>query len=146
LDMESVWHAMRKADPQDLTDDTGDTGDTGAAGAAGGLPSDPIEDFLHRRWLATVPEQLIATGSQLISEPDRVAELAALGLPKLVASGATDYAWPIPWLDEMAVHLGARREIIAGTQHSPNAERPEATAALLDDFWGTLNCRRGGNP
>jgi pimeloyl-ACP methyl ester carboxylesterase len=142
-DMERVWRVMREADPQDLTDHTDDTDGTDGTDGMNGSFSDPIGDFLHRRWLATVPEQLIATGSQLVSEPDRVAELAALDLPKLVVSGETDYAWPVPWLEEMAVRLGAHHEIITGTQHSPNAERPAATAAVLDAFWGTLSRHRG---
>src|SRR3989442_872821 len=119
-DMESVWQEMRRADAEDL-----DTRDG----------PDGIDAFLHRRWLATVPEQLIATGRQLMSEPDRVAELASVPLPKLVISGEVDYAWPTPWLDAMAERLSARREVIDGAEHSPNAEQPAATASALDDFW-----------
>ncbi|MCQ4080226.1 alpha/beta hydrolase [Streptomyces sp. RB6PN25] len=121
-DMESVWQQMRRLDAEDLDTRTS---------------PDAIDEFLHRRWLATVPEQLTATGRQLVSEPDRVAELAAVVLPKLVMSGEVDYAWPTPWLDSMAEELSARREVIGGAEHSPNAEQPEATAAVLDNFWGT---------
>ncbi|MFI8179042.1 alpha/beta hydrolase [Actinacidiphila glaucinigra] len=122
MDMESVWHAMRELDAEDLE---------GTANAAGA-----VEEFLHRRWLATVPEQLIVTGRQLIDEPDRVAELAPVPLPKLVLSGAVDYAWPVPWLDAMAERLGARRVVVEGAEHSPNAERPAPTARALAGFWG----------
>ncbi|MFJ9405980.1 alpha/beta fold hydrolase [Streptomyces sp. NPDC101393] len=120
LDMEEVWGAMRALDPPE------------AADAA--TPAE-IGAFLHRRWLNTVPEQLIATGRQMIGEPDRVAELAAVPLPKHVISGAVDYAWPVPLMDRMAERLGARRTVIEGAEHSPNAERPEATAAALAGFW-----------
>ncbi len=121
LDLESVWQAMRELDAEQATAPTGVT--------------DGIDAFLHQRWLANVPEQLIVTGRQLVEEPDRVAELSAVALPKLVLSGAVDYAWPVPLLDEMAERLGARREVIAGAEHSPNAERPAQTAAALDAFW-----------
>lgn len=121
MDLESVWQAMRELDAEQTTAATG--------------VSDGIDEFLHQRWLANTPQQLIVTGRQLIAEPDRVAELAAVALPKLVISGTTDDTWPVPWLDEMAVPLRARREVIAGARHSPNAEQPEATAAVLDDFW-----------
>ncbi|MBV9026021.1 MAG: alpha/beta fold hydrolase [Streptomycetaceae bacterium] len=121
-DMERVWQEMRQVDPEDLSTQ--------------GDP-DGIEAFLHRRWLATVPEQLIVTGLQLVSEPDRVAELASVPLPKLVISGEVDYAWPTPWLDAMAERLSARREVIGGAEHSPNVEQPTATARVLDDFWAT---------
>ncbi len=121
MDMEGVWQAMRELDAEDAAATTG--------------VADGVDEFLHQRWLANAPQQLIATGRQLVGEPDRVAELAAVALPKLVISGEVDYAWPVPWLDEMAVRLDARREVVAGAGHSPNAERPEATATVLDDFW-----------
>ncbi|MDF3291948.1 alpha/beta fold hydrolase [Streptomyces silvisoli] len=130
MDMESVWQAMRELDVQEA----------GPAADASRPRVEPpgLDEFLHRRWLSNVPEQLIAAGRQMTAEPDRVAELAAVELPKLVVSGEVDYAWPVPWLDEMAERLGARREVVAGAEHSPNAERPDATAAVLDAFWGSV--------
>ncbi|SDN27367.1 alpha/beta fold hydrolase [Actinacidiphila guanduensis] len=134
MDMETAWQAMRAMDAQVAEDGTA------------AQPADPdwLEEFLHRRWVTTVPEQLIATARQLMTESDRVAELAALPVPTLVLSGEVDYAWPVPWLDEMAVRLGARRVVIKGAEHSPNAERPAQTAAALIDFWTDAE-RRGGN-
>jgi pimeloyl-ACP methyl ester carboxylesterase len=119
-DMETVWQAMRELDPPEAPEETTPPG---------------VEDFLHQRWLGTVPEQLIATGRQLNSEPDRVAELAGVGLPKHVLSGIVDYAWPVPLMDEMAERLSAHRTVIKGAGHSPNAERPLPTAEALIDFW-----------
>ncbi|WP_225846236.1 alpha/beta fold hydrolase [Streptomyces sp. HPF1205] len=123
-DMETAWRVMRSmdAEPEDV-----DAPDAGTPAW--------LTEFLHRRWVRTVPEQLIATATQLMTEPDRVAELAAVPLPKLVLSGEVDYAWPVPWLDEMAERLGARRVVIKGAEHSPNAERPAETAAALLAFW-----------
>lgn len=130
LGMAEIWEAMRELDQ--------------SLGAAGEAPysereaaetSARMAEFLRRRWLATVPEQLSATGRQLVTEPDRVGELAALPLPFHVVSGTEDDAWPVPLLDGMAVRLGARRSVIAGTGHSPNAERPRETARVLADFW-----------
>lgn len=126
MDMETAWHAMRSMDAEVAADGGGDVEE--------GAPA-WLEDFLHRRWIGTRPEQLIATARQLMSEKDRVAELAALPLPKLVVSGEEDYAWPVPWLDEMAVRLGARRVVIKDAGHSPNAEQPADTAAALIAFW-----------
>ncbi|MFJ9337950.1 alpha/beta fold hydrolase [Streptomyces sp. NPDC101733] len=122
-DMPAVWAAMRAQDapPQE-----------------GAAPDSPeLTEFLRERWLRTVPEQLIVTGRTLISEPDRVAELAAVSLPKLVLSGEVDYAWPVPLLDEMAVRLGAERVVVEGAEHSPNAENPQVTAHALATFWGS---------
>ncbi|MEV0275396.1 alpha/beta hydrolase [Streptomyces sp. NPDC050610] len=119
-DKEAVWQAMRAMDAENAAD-------------AGTPPA--LDEFLHRRWIGTEAAQLIGTGRQLISEPDRVAELAAVALPKHVVSGAVDYAWPVPLMDEMAERLSARRTVIEGAEHSPNAERPKETAAALAAFW-----------
>ncbi|MFD9607121.1 alpha/beta fold hydrolase [Streptomyces sp. NPDC057908] len=118
LSMAEVWEAMRALDP----------------------PEDAATDgeALRRRWLRHQPAQLIATGRQLATEPDRVAELAAAPLPLHVLSGERDDTWPVPLLDEMAQRLGARRTRIAGAEHSPNTDRPEQTAAALVSFWDSL--------
>ncbi|MFF2726830.1 alpha/beta fold hydrolase [Streptomyces sp. NPDC058008] len=117
--MAEVWQMMRAMDPPEDAD-TGDGED------------------LRRRWLRHDPAQLIATGAQLSSEPDRVAELAALSLPVHVVSGATDDVWPVPLLNGMARRLGARRTVIEGAEHSPNTARPVETAAALVAFWSGL--------
>lgn len=121
MDLETVWRAMRAMDAEN--DEQPDT------------PPD-VEEFLHQRWVTTLPEQLMVTARQLMAEPDRVDELAAAGpLPKLVLSGEVDQAWPVPWMDAMATRLGARRVVIKGAEHSPNTERPAETAAALTAFW-----------
>ncbi|MBT2386211.1 alpha/beta fold hydrolase [Streptomyces sp. ISL-11] len=120
LDMESVWQEMRRADAEN----------------APALETPPeLDAFLHRRWTATLSEQLIVTGRQLTVEPDRTAELAAVPLPKHVISGVLDYAWPVPSIDAMAKELSATRTVVEGAEHSPNAERPAATADALLRFW-----------
>ncbi|WP_328319490.1 alpha/beta fold hydrolase [Streptomyces sp. NBC_00388] len=116
LGMEQVWEAMRAmGQPQDAGADD--------------------EPALRRRWLMHSAAQLIATGRQLMTERDRVDELAALPLALHVVSGERDDAWPVPLLDEMAVRLGALRSVVAGAEHSPNTDRPERTAEVLTGFW-----------
>lgn len=121
-DMAGIWAAMRAMDPRDAP------------------PESPaLVAFLRDRWMGTVPEQLVVTGRALIDEPDRLDELvaAAPGLAKLVLSGASDPVWPLSEMDGMASRLGAARVVIPGTEHSPNAEDPVATAAALVAFWGS---------
>ncbi|MEV0173409.1 alpha/beta hydrolase [Streptomyces sp. NPDC050803] len=101
----------------------------GPARGLGGL------EQLRRRWMGNKPAQLRATGQQLCTEPDRVAELAAVPLSFHVVSGARDDTWPVPVLDDMAVRLKARRTVVAGAEHSPNIDRPEPTARAMADFW-----------
>ncbi|MFF8591025.1 alpha/beta fold hydrolase [Streptomyces sp. NPDC015220] len=122
MTMAEVWDTIQAMEPPEETD----------AGLDAGL--DDRED-LRRRWLGNRPAQLLATGRQLCTEPDRVAELAAVALPFHVLSGARDDTWPVPLLDDMAVRLGARRTVVEGAEHSPNCDRPLATARALADFW-----------
>ncbi|NED14430.1 alpha/beta hydrolase [Streptomyces sp. SID9124] len=118
MTMDDVWTAMVAFDPPAEADTGG-------------------ED-LRRRWLRNHPAQLIATGRQLATEPDRVAEVVAAGLPVHVVSGEADDVWPVPVIDEMAVRLGAHRTRIEGAEHSPNTDRPQETAAALVAFWDGL--------
>ena len=124
MDLESIWQAMREMDRE--------------AGVEQQLPPE-IADFLHRRWLANVPEALAVTGRQLTVEPDRVDALAAAALPTLVLSGEQDYAWPVTEQAEMAKRLDARYVRVPDAGHSPNAEQPAATAAALADFWQSVS-------
>lgn len=124
LSMDEVWQAMQAMEPPPPQEAA-----TGADGDA-----DDAE-ALRARWLKHSPAQLTATGRQLSTEPDRVAELAALPLPKHVVSGERDDTWPLPLLDDMAVRLRAHRTVIPGAEHSPNTDRPATTAAALIDFW-----------
>ncbi|MFI1417111.1 alpha/beta fold hydrolase [Streptomyces sp. NPDC020731] len=96
------------------------------------------QEYLRRRWLGTSPVQLLATGRQLCTEPDRVAELAAVPLPFHVLSGARDDTWPVPDLDEMALRLEAHRTVVDGAEHSPTVDRPAPTARALAGFWDGL--------
>jgi pimeloyl-ACP methyl ester carboxylesterase len=129
MTMAEVWEAIRAMEAPAL--ETPEETDTGAELDEG---LDDHED-LRRRWLANKPAQLLATGHQLCTEPDRVAELAAVPLPFHVLSGALDDTWPLPLLDDMAVRLAARRTVVEGAEHSPNCDQPLTTARALADFW-----------
>lgn len=133
MDMTQVWNAIQLMETPEDTE-------TGALDAGPGDRED-----LRRRWLAGSPAQLLATGRQLCTEPDRVSELAAVPLPKHVVSGDHDDAWPVPLLDEMAVRLDARRTIVAGADHSPNTDRPRETARALVAFWNSVHAVDGEN-
>lgn len=124
LGLEAIWQVMKELDQAADADPGGTT------------PNQEIAGFMHRRWLSNIPENLMVTGEQLLAEPDRTGELAAVDLPKLVLSGSVDEAWPVPLMDQMALRLEARRVVIPGAGHSPNAEQPEATATALAEFWG----------
>lgn len=123
MSMAEVWEAMQALEaPEELDGEPDEDG-----------PED--REDLRRRWLCNKPAQLLATGLQLCTEPDRVSELAALPLPYHVLSGARDDTWPVPLLDEMALRLHARRTVVDGAEHSPNTDRPAPTAEAIAAFW-----------
>jgi pimeloyl-ACP methyl ester carboxylesterase len=138
MSMADVWDAIQAMEPPEETD-TGEPGHDGTGELDAGLDAglDDRAD-LRRRWLATSPAQLIATGRQLCTEPDRVAELAAVPLGMHVVSGARDDTWPVPLLDDMAARLKAHRTAVRDAEHSPNTDQPLATARALAAFWDEL--------
>jgi len=92
--------------------------------------------FLQRRFLAHPPAALHGMGDALLTEPDRVDELAATGVPVLVVYGEDDDAWSPRVQSEMAVRLGCPTAVVPGSVHSPAAEQPELTADVLRRFFG----------
>jgi pimeloyl-ACP methyl ester carboxylesterase len=95
----------------------------------------PLKRFLRRRFLASDELGLRAMGEGLRTEPDRTAELAATGVPVLVAYGAGEDAWPPPIQEEMAARLGAARAVIPDAAHSPAIDNPTALLDALLTFW-----------
>lgn len=98
------------------------------------VPPVEVAAFLERRFLASHPVGLAAMANALLTEPDRVTELKATGVPLLVAHGAGDDAWSPLEQQEMARRLGARYVVIPRTAHSPAAEDPTATVEVMLDF------------
>jgi pimeloyl-ACP methyl ester carboxylesterase len=91
--------------------------------------------FLERRFLAGVPAALTGMGDALITEPDRVDELKATGIPCLVVYGEADDAWSPAQQAEMAVRLGCPVVVVPDAVHSPAAENPLVTAKALVEFF-----------
>lgn len=101
-------------------------------------PPAEVEEWMRTRFLANHPTSLRRIAEQLLGEPDRVGELAALELPVLVAYGETEDAWPPPVQEAMAARLGAAHVVISGAGHSPAADRPQVTAQVLTDFFASV--------
>jgi pimeloyl-ACP methyl ester carboxylesterase len=91
--------------------------------------------FLDRVLRSTDEAALRGMSEALLTEPDRVAELAATGVPMLVVHGVADDAWTPDAQADMATRLRARHEVIAHARHSPAVENPHATVAVLLSFW-----------
>lgn len=94
---------------------------------------------LRERWLRNNPTQLLVSGTQLLTEPDRTMELAALEeLPKHVVYGENDDTWAPSAMYGMARQLKARLTVIDSAGHSPNLQQLARTAAACTEFWDTL--------
>lgn len=98
-------------------------------------PDEPLRSFFRDRFITGSAASLLGMGESMLTEPDRVAELKATGVPVLVMYSRQDNAWAPDMQADMAVRLGAREVVIAGAMHSPAVENPAATAAALIDFW-----------
>lgn len=96
---------------------------------------EPTRQFYTRRFLANSEAGLRGMAAAMLSEPDRVPELAATGVPLLVAHGEADDAWLPHVQADMARRLGARHEVILNSIHSPAVENPARTVEVLLDFW-----------
>jgi pimeloyl-ACP methyl ester carboxylesterase len=101
----------------------------------------PTREFLGRRFLRNSAAGLHGMADAMLGEPDRVAELAATGVPVLVAHGEADDAWTPQAQADMARRLGARHEVVPGAIHSPAVENPSRTAEVLLRFWSDVPAR-----
>jgi pimeloyl-ACP methyl ester carboxylesterase len=99
----------------------------------------PTRRFLSSRFLRNTAAGLRGMADAMLGEPDRVAELAATGVPVLVAHGEADDAWLPSVQADMARRLGARHEVIDGAIHSPAVENPLRTVEVLLGFWSSVD-------
>jgi pimeloyl-ACP methyl ester carboxylesterase len=98
-----------------------------------------VTAFIQRRFLASPAAALLGMGEELVNAPDRTDELAAAGVPVLVACGENDDAWSPADQREMANRLRARYVKIPGAGHSPAVDQPEAVVETLEEFWASLD-------
>ena len=100
--------------------------------------SDEQRDFWRARLLGGSAMGLLAMGDNLLTEPDRVGELAAAGVPTMVMYGEDDDAWSPRTQDEMARRLDALVMVVRGAMHSPALENPAVTAQVLRDWFASI--------
>lgn len=127
MSAEEVWEGMEALNVQDpaMADRTPE-----------------VIDFQRRRFFANSPGALMAMGDTMLTEPDRVEELAAaLTCPVLVAYGEDDDRWTADEQAAMADRLGARRAVVLGAAHNPAAEKPDEMAHILSEFWAEAEWR-----
>lgn len=94
--------------------------------------------FLERRFVANAPASLRAMTLHLVEAPDLVEDVAAIGVPALVAYGAQDDGWPTDGQEAMAERLHAELVRLDDAGHSPAVDDPEGLAAVLTAFWAQV--------
>lgn len=95
-----------------------------------------MREFWHTKLATMNPDWVTGAAESMAAEPDRSAELIAIGIPSLVVHGKRDRRlWSVQEYAEMASHLRAGHVIIEKASHSPNMEQPGSLAAVLVDFW-----------
>ena len=110
-------------------------------------PSEAVDAFMRRRFTSNSPYGLRAKTGILLDTPDRTAELAALardGFPVTVVYGPDDDAWDLDEQDAVAAAVGTGVVVVPGCGHSPAAERPRATAEILDSVLRGFAARTAG--
>lgn len=107
--------------------------------------AEEIIDFLYRRNLGNCTTGLATMADELLTAPDRTADLAKVAddtdLPLMVLYGEDDDAWLPEIQAAMSARLDASRVVIPGAAHSPAWEAPETTAQALTDFWNAAERR-----
>lgn len=102
-------------------------------------PSAEVAAFLQRRFCTNDPEALADFAGILMAAPDLTADLAAAlmqaRLPAAVVTGELDDAWPVGVQEQMAARLGVPWHLLAGVGHSPAAENPAMTVAVMHEIF-----------
>ncbi len=102
-------------------------------------PGNEPGSLKQRRWFASDKRSLMVHAQHLMSEPSRIPEVKATGLPVNVIRGENDDAWPHALQAQMAADLGVEIQIIADAGHCPNEDRPAETAETISRFWDALS-------
>lgn len=122
MDRETIWETMEARNAGDPVQ---------------AQRSADVIDYQRRRFFESTAAGMIAMGDAMLTESDKVDELAraAAGLPVFCVYGESDNAWSPDAQAVMTHRLGARHTVIPGAEHSPAAEAPDATARAFLDFW-----------
>jgi len=103
-----------------------------------------MREFWHAKLATMNPHWVTGAAESMADEPDRCAELIAVGIPSLVVHGKRDRRlWSVDEYAEMASRLSAGHVIIEKASHSPNMEQPGSLAAVLVDFWADNTAAEG---
>ncbi|MGB8020247.1 MAG: alpha/beta hydrolase [Candidatus Nanopelagicales bacterium] len=108
-------------------------------------PSAEVATFLQRRFCSNDPAALADFAGILMEAPDLTGDLADTlaqnRLPAAIVTGELDDAWPVGVQEQMAAHLGVPWHLLAGVGHSPAAENPAMTVAVMHEIFSRPRTR-----
>ncbi len=91
-------------------------------------------EFSERKTLAASAEMWLAMVDELLSQPDRLADLAAVEMPTLVLVGEQDRSFLAHSRSMAAAMPDARLVVIPDAGHSPQFENPPAWFEAVSSF------------
>ena len=105
-----------------------------------------VQSFIRHRIRGNDRRSLQAIARMLLTEPDRVDELAETlrrdELPCLVLCGADETTWSTAEQRSMAERLGVPFTAIPEAGHSVNVDQPGKVVEALLDFWADAQVRQ----
>ncbi len=96
-------------------------------------------DYARRKWESLSPVMWSTLAVEIVSQPDQLAELAAVETPTLVVVGEEDTVFVEPCRAIAATVPGASLAVIPTAGHSPQFENPAAWYGALRGFLDALD-------
>jgi 3-oxoadipate enol-lactonase len=91
-------------------------------------------EYAEYKWASLSPVMWMQLSVEIVTQPDQLADLAALHLETLVMVGDEDLTFLEPSRQMAAAVPGAALAVIPNAGHSPQFENPEAWFAALHEF------------
>jgi pimeloyl-ACP methyl ester carboxylesterase len=95
-------------------------------------------DYVARKWASLAPAMWSALAVEIVSQPDQLAEMAAVRCPTLVIVGDEDTVFVEPSRSLAATVPDAALAVIPQAGHSPQFENPDAWQSTLRGFLRSL--------
>src|SRR5262245_9594943 len=93
-----------------------------------------FEEYVSRKWASLSPTMWAALAVEMVSQPDGLADLAAVDVPTLVVVGEQDTTFIEPSFQMADTVPDARLVVVPDAGHSPQFENPSVWYAAVSGF------------
>ncbi|HEX9504852.1 MAG TPA: alpha/beta fold hydrolase [Acidimicrobiia bacterium] len=97
-----------------------------------------FREYAAQKWASLSPVMWATLATEIVNQPDQLADLAEVRLPTLVVVGDQDETFVAPSRAIAAMVPDARLAVIPDAGHSPQFENPTAWFAALHGFLETI--------